>query len=150
VSANLDLVRSIYGAWERGDVSSTEWAHPEIEFVIADGPSPGTWTGLAGMKKGWRTFLGTWDGFHAEADEYRLIHDESVLVLDRFYGRGKQSGLEVGGMRTEGALLFRLRDSMVTRLVLYLDRDHAFADLGLTPEGDAASAEQRHRSGGAP
>jgi hypothetical protein len=132
VSANVDLVRSIYGAWERGDVSSTEWAHPEIEFVIADGPSPGNWTGLAGMKEGWRTFLGTWDGFHAEADEYRVIDDHRVLVLDKFRGRGKISGLEVSTTRTQGALLFRLRNSLVTKLVLYLDRDRALADLGLT------------------
>ena len=136
MSENLDLVRSIYRAWERGDVSSMKWAHPEIEFVIADGPTPGTWTGLSGMSEGWRTFLTVWEGFHAEADEYRVIDDERVLVLDRFRGRGKQSGLEVGTMRTEGALLFRLRDSLVTRLVLYLDRDRALAELGLRPEGE--------------
>jgi hypothetical protein len=38
---NLELVRSIYAAWERGDYTSTEWAHPEIEFGFADGPTPG-------------------------------------------------------------------------------------------------------------
>ena len=33
-SANMDLVRSIYLAWERGDYSSTDLQHPEIEFVV--------------------------------------------------------------------------------------------------------------------
>jgi hypothetical protein len=42
---------------ERGDYSSAEWAHPEIEFVLADGPDPGSWTGLVGVAEGWRDRL---------------------------------------------------------------------------------------------
>ncbi len=133
-STNLDLVRSICAAWERGDYGSAEWAHPEIESVIADGPAPGTWTGLAGMAEGFRDFLSAWQQVHHEVDEYRELDGERVLVLTQFSARGKTSGVELGQIRTEAAMVFDVRGGKVTRLVLYLDRDHAFADLGLAPE----------------
>ena|SRR5215204_445131 len=54
---NLELVRSLYAAWERGDWGPIEWAYPQIQWVSADGPSPGTWTGLESMAEGWRDWL---------------------------------------------------------------------------------------------
>ena len=102
-SANLDLVRSIYAAWDRGDYSSADWAHPDIEFVIADGPDPGSWTGRAGLVEGTRVILHAWEGWRTEVEEYREVDDECVLVLLRFSGRGKTSGLEVGQVAGEGA-----------------------------------------------
>jgi ketosteroid isomerase-like protein len=110
VSENLDLVRSLFAAWERGDYGSTEWAHPEIEFVIAGGPAPGRWTGLAGLAEGWREWLSAWEDFRPEAEEYREIDGERVLVLLRFGGRGKTSGVEIGQMQSNGANLFHIRD----------------------------------------
>jgi ketosteroid isomerase-like protein len=133
-SSNLDLVRSIYAAWERGDYRSAEWAHPEIEYVVADGPSPGTWTGLRGMAEGARTYLDAWERFRQEADTYRELDVERVLVLIHRSGRGKVSGLELGQMRAQGAHVFHVRDGTVIRLVVYWDRDRALADLGLAPE----------------
>jgi ketosteroid isomerase-like protein len=130
-SSNLDLVRSIYAAWERGDFSSAEWAHPEIEFMSADGLTPGSRTGPAGLAEGFGGFLSAWEELRVGADEYRELDGERVLVLGSFSGRGKTSGLELGQMRSKGASLFHVRGGKVTRLVLYVDRDRALADLGL-------------------
>jgi ketosteroid isomerase-like protein len=135
MSTNLDLVRSIYAAWERGDYSSAEWADPEIEFIWADGPEPGDWKGLAEMAQSMRSWLSAWEKVHVEADEYRELDHERVLVLARHGGRGKTSGLEIGQAGTKNATLFRIRGGKVTRLVLYWSRDRAFADLGLATEG---------------
>jgi ketosteroid isomerase-like protein len=136
-SSNLDVVRSIRAAWERGDFSSADWAHPDIEFVFEGGPAPGSWTGLAGMAKTMRDFLSTWEEFRSEAEEYRKLDDEQVLVFARFGGRGKTSGVELGQVLTKGAELFQVREGRVTRLVIYWDRERAFADLGLPSEANS-------------
>jgi ketosteroid isomerase-like protein len=128
-SANLELVRTLYAAWERGDFSATEWAHPDIEYVIADGPAPGRWSGLTGMAEAYRAVLEVWEGFRGEAQEYRELDDERVLVLVRVSARGKTSGLDVKGAKT--ANLIHIREGKVTKMVYYWDRERALTDLGL-------------------
>ena len=128
---NVEVVRSMYANWHRGDYSSSEWAHPEIETVMADGPTPGSWTGVADAAEGWRDFLSAWQGYHTEVEEYRELDDERVLVLVRRSGRGKKSRIELADMAAKGAALYHVRGGKVTRQVVYLDRDRALADLGL-------------------
>jgi ketosteroid isomerase-like protein len=130
VSTNLDLVRSLFTDWERGDFfSSGEWADPEIEYTIADGPQPGTWIGH--MPRGFRDWTSAWEGYQTEAEEYRDLDAERVLVLNRNSGRGKTSGIELSQLQARGAMVLHIRDGKVTHLTAYNDRDRAFADLGL-------------------
>jgi ketosteroid isomerase-like protein len=134
---NVEIVRSIYAAWERGDYSSAEWAHPDIETVMADGPSPGSWTGVAGAAEGWRDFLNAWEEYRAEAEDYRELDDERVLVLIRRSGRGKRSGIELGQIASKGAVLYHVQGGRVTRQVVYFDRERALTDLGFAREADS-------------
>jgi len=131
LSANLELVRSIYADWERGDFGSAEWADPDIEFVFADGPEPGSFSGLAGMAEGWRAFLSAWEGYRLAVQEYRELDDERVLVLVARGGRGTTSGLELGRMQTKGAALYHVHGGKVKRIVGYWSRERAFTELGL-------------------
>ena len=133
-SENAELARAICAPWEHGDYGSAEWAHPEIEVVNADGPTPGSWRGLAGMAEAYRDFLSAWDDVRTDVEEYREVDSERVLVLTHSSGRGKTSGLDLGPISATTAVLFQFRGGKVTRLVLYWDRNRALADLGLAPE----------------
>jgi ketosteroid isomerase-like protein len=126
---NLDVVRSIHADWERGDFRRVDWAHIDIEFIRLVEFDPDRTEGIAGMASAWRRWLDEWEDFRpVEVDEYRELDDGRVLVSGRIRGCGKASGVEV---EKGFANLFELREGRVARLVLYEDRDRAFADLGL-------------------
>jgi ketosteroid isomerase-like protein len=130
MSANLDLVKSIYVDWERGDWSSAEWADPEIEFVMRGGLSTESTSGIEGMAAAWTAMLRAWDDLRAVPEEIREIDGDRVLVLLKNEGWGKGSGIDVGEISVKSANLFTIREGKVTRLVLYWDREEALADLG--------------------
>jgi ketosteroid isomerase-like protein len=128
MSDNLDLVRSIFTDWERGEFNAKpKWADADIEFVVPDGPEPSTRTG-DDAAPGIEGFLKLWEHLRFDAEEYRELGGGSVLVLSRMKGSGKGSGAEVDQRR---ASLFQIRDGKVTRLALYWNRDRALTDLGL-------------------
>jgi ketosteroid isomerase-like protein len=130
VSANLDLVRSIYAKWERGDFSSTEWADAGIEFAFLDGPEPGCWTGIAQMADVWRRVLSEFDGFGTEGARYLELEDGRIAALTRFHGRAKQSGLELSQMPSDQLAIFEVRDGRIVRIELAWDAA-VLAHLGL-------------------
>jgi ketosteroid isomerase-like protein len=126
---NVEIVREIYRAWERGDFTSNEWADPEIEFHIRAGPDEAVHHGVDAMGYAWREWLGAWDEFKTEAREFIDLGDD-VLVLAEFRGRGKASGMPIEAMA--GAGLFSLRDGKVVRLGTYTDPAEALEAAGLS------------------
>jgi hypothetical protein len=107
------------------------WAHSEIEYVSTDGPSPGSWSGLAEIAAYNRQRLEAQEQIRVVPDECRQLDAERVLVLGHLEGRGKSSGLDVVQVRYGGAHLFHVQDQKATGIVEWWDRDRAFVGLGL-------------------
>lgn len=132
MSEDLDLVRSIFAEWERGDFSGTDWAHPDIEYSVVDEPGSASMRGLAAMGTAWRQFLSAWEEYRVEAEEYRELDDGRILVLLHARGRGRTSGLELSETtRGKGANVFQIHDRQVIRLYSYFDHRRALTDLDL-------------------
>jgi ketosteroid isomerase-like protein len=79
------------------------------------------------------------ENFRSEAEDYREVDDEHVLVLTRLSGRGKTSGMELEQTLAKGADLFQVRGGKVTKIVTYWERERPLADFGLAPEGSSSS-----------
>lgn len=94
--------------------------------------------GAGGAAEGFRDYLEAWEEYGIDAEEYRELDDERVLALFRRSGRGKLSGVGLGQIQSNAAMLFHIRDCKVTRIVVYYDRHRALADLGLSSDGDAS------------
>src|SRR5947209_4072093 len=112
MSANLDLVRSIYATIARGDYSAADWASEDIEYVVADGVAPGTATGLEGLVHAMREAFSVMEDWRDRPEQFRELDADRVLVLSKFSGRGKTSGLAV---EQDVAQVFEIQEGRVTR-----------------------------------
>jgi hypothetical protein len=137
MTANLDLVRSIYTLWECGD--HRYWADPEIRYSTVGSSEPGDPDRAVGssavLAESFSEWLSAWSDWKEAADNYLELDREHVLVPYRSGTAGKAGGAETAQRGTRGATLFHVRAHRVTRIVQYHDCQRAFADLGIDPEG---------------
>src|SRR6185369_9996376 len=63
---NVEIVRSIYDDWARGDFSQGDAFHPDVEFDMTDWPGGGSARGVEGMRRAWMESLRAWEDFRAE------------------------------------------------------------------------------------
>jgi ketosteroid isomerase-like protein len=124
---NLEVVRSVYEQWARGDFSDNSAFDPDVEFELVDWPHTGRSRGVDAMWATWSTALAAWDDFRSEPSRYIDVDDRLVVVLNRISGRGKVSGAEVVA---DTATVWTLDRGKVTRLALYWDTATALEAAG--------------------
>jgi ketosteroid isomerase-like protein len=127
---NVEHVRAAYAAYERAGVEALyPYLSPNVEWDM-------TKTALDSRvhrgHRGVRQFFGglakTWESFRFRYDEYIDAGDE-ILAIGRFFGCGLASGIEIEAPIVH---IWTIRDGIGVRLEAYLDREQAFAAVGLT------------------
>jgi len=113
---HAETVRRIYERWSRGDFSTVEAYHPEIEFEMPDWPEGSSARGVEGMNRAWRAALGAWDDFRAEADELIEADQNVIVTVNRLRASGKGSGAPV---EARTACVWTFAAGKVVRLALY-------------------------------
>jgi ketosteroid isomerase-like protein len=127
VSQNLDLVRSIYAALERGDSNLNEWIAPDIAFdYTAVYPDQAVLRGISAARRFQGEAWGASQRFVAE--RYFDVDGERVLVFARVKATGQSSGAEV---QAQLAHEFTISDGVVVHVKVYPDRAEALEALGL-------------------
>jgi len=123
----------VYRHWGSGNwtprfdfyADDMEWGwsdeFPDIAGVYYDPETP---------SRRLQAWLGGGDYWQCHAEEYVACGD-TVVVLTRYRGRGKGSGVEVDSL---GAHVWKLRDDgMASRLEVFADRERALAAAGPMP-----------------
>src|SRR5262245_30083100 len=95
---NADLIRPIYEQWGRGEWRMDfEGYDPHMEWGYSDEFLPdiaGVYEDHRDPNPRLRTWLSDWDDWRVEAEDYLEIGD-FVVVLTRYSGKGKRSGVQI-------------------------------------------------------
>jgi ketosteroid isomerase-like protein len=105
---NVEVVRRIYEAWGRED-SARDFIAADIEYVNPEyAVEPGTRWG----RKTFAAVRGAYEDFELRIERIIEAGEEDVIVLARYTGTGRGSGVPVAG---EHGYLWTIRDGLAVR-----------------------------------
>jgi ketosteroid isomerase-like protein len=130
---NVDLVRQAFDAFNRDDRATvTRLLAPDVEWHTLAGPilGVGTIRGREAMLKFlWQDIPESIDGFRVSPEELTDLGGDRVLVVARYEGRGRKSGIEVD---QRIASVYEIRDGMGVTVRDYETRAEALEAAGLS------------------
>jgi ketosteroid isomerase-like protein len=127
---DVEIVREALDAYNAVDWDRlSEILDPEFELVAIRSLLDGSrYNGHAGFRRFMRDMADEWTEWQVEPEEFRDLGDGRVLVLARFEGRARASGVEVSA---PAAWLCELRGDLVHSVRAFSSRAQSLEYLGL-------------------
>jgi ketosteroid isomerase-like protein len=128
---NVELVRRNYEAFERGGLDQwMEYWSDDLDYrpVRGDLTDPGPIRGKVAMRANIEDWIDTFEEFWFKPVELIDAGRETVVAIERFGGRAKLSGVETD---QTCAVVFTIRDGMISRCREYATREEAVDAAGL-------------------
>jgi ketosteroid isomerase-like protein len=127
---NVEIVRRLIEAWNRGDYSAALASiDPAIEVNVAyQSGFDGTYRGHAGLTELMGVFWAEFEGPSIEIEEALPAGDDVVLGV-RFSGRGKRSGIDVEAPAWH---TWNIREGKAVRWQLFRTKQDALGGAGLS------------------
>lgn len=127
--SNVELVRRIYDAWERGR-SAAEFIAEDVEYV---NPSYAVEPGVRRGRKSFAVVRDTYEDFELGVDRFIDAGGEDVVVLAHYRGTGGASGVPVSGQH---GYVWTVRDGVAVRFRWFQSHVEALEAVGIdSPEG---------------
>jgi ketosteroid isomerase-like protein len=135
---NVEVVRRVLDGFARSDRESVEpLLQPDVKWRTVAGPLLGVET-VSGrepmLRFAFEEIPEVFDSLDIEVEELRDVGEGRVLLVARYLGRGKRSGIDLDRRISS---VHRLRDGRIASVRDYPSREEALEDLGLS--------ESRHR-----
>ena len=129
---NVELIRRTFAAWnERDDDAALQGTARDIVWQLR-GVFPGfkpEYRGHEGVREFWSAFREPWETISVEPLGFTEIDAERVLVVARFRGKGKASGVVT---EVEFPFLWTIRNGEAVRFQSFADRAEALEAAGLS------------------
>ena len=128
---NVEIVRSIYSARQRGDIdAAAEFWHPEISWRAVEGAPDdvGEMHGIEAARRYIEDWFDTFDDFRSEPEELIDAGDDQVVAVIQIFGRAQSSGIPT---EMRYASVSTIRDGKVVRVREYATRAEALKAAGL-------------------
>ena len=128
---NVEILRRAYDAFNRGDLDmlASEFYDPQVEWQTSrEDPDAATHRGREAVRRYFDQWLESFEGLHADVEEYIDASNDRVFTWVRWTGRGRESGIDT---EWRLAIISTLRRGRILRVEEYFDRAEGLEAAGL-------------------